>query len=246
MILVYNGVYQYKDPDFFYICSRLPCIFFSEDASALSKLMVTLRVKEADIVECRDVCAKAFNVINKWRENNCDGCISIVRDALHKVGLAEVDRRVFGHIVDQTLTQPEASDQCPDAQRQFNSPTMTSPDEGIPIEQADTPFSLAAEADSKVKAAQLVHVAEEIAGIWEELASHLSPNLFPIRKLKEIERDHRGSSFSQAQAMLEIWSEQFGSQATCRLLIQGLCRMGEREVASAVFGTDLVEFVERQ
>jgi hypothetical protein len=29
MILVYNGVYQYKDPDFFYIRSWLPCIFFS-------------------------------------------------------------------------------------------------------------------------------------------------------------------------------------------------------------------------
>ena len=105
--------------------------------------------------------------------------------------------------------------------------------------QPDTPLSLGTQADKEVSSAQLVIVAEEIAGIWVELASCLSPELFPMRKIKEIERDHIGS-FSQARAMLERWSKVFGRQANCRLLIQSLCQMGQRAVASEVFGTELV------
>ena len=112
-----------------------------------------------------------------------------------------------------------------------------------PEQQADTPISLGTQADKEVSSAQLVTVAEEIAGIWDELASCLSPELFPMRKIKEIERDHR-SSFSQARAMLERWSKVFGRQATCRLLIHSLCQMGQRAVAGKVFGTELVQFVE--
>ena len=55
--------------------------------------------------------------------------------------------------------------------------------------QPDTPLSLGTQADKEVSSAQLVIVAEEIAGIWVELASCLSPELFPMRKIKEIERD---------------------------------------------------------
>ena len=112
-----------------------------------------------------------------------------------------------------------------------------------PERQAGIPLSLVTQADKEVSSAQLVTVAQEIAGIWDELASHLSPELFPRRKIKEIERDHR-SSFGQARSMLERWSKVFGRQATCRLLIQSLCQMGQRAVASAVFGTKLVQFVE--
>ena len=57
-------------------------------------------------------------------------------------------------------------------------------------QQSDTPLLLATEADSEVNSTQLVTVAQEIAGIWDELASCLSPELFPTRKIKEIERDH--------------------------------------------------------
>ena len=112
-----------------------------------------------------------------------------------------------------------------------------------PEQQADTPLSLSTQADKEVSSAQLVTVAEEIAGIWKELASRLSPELFPMRKIKEIEQDHR-FSFSQARAMLERWSKVFGRQANCRLLIQSLCQMGQRAVASEVFGTELVQLVE--
>ena len=72
---------------------------------ALSKLRVTLKVKEADIVGSIGVFDKALAVINKWRQSSSHACVSVLRDALHKVGLQEVDRNVFGHIQDQTLTK---------------------------------------------------------------------------------------------------------------------------------------------
>ena len=74
---------------------------------ALSKLRVTLKVKEADTVGSLDVFDKALAVINKWRQSSNHSCVSILRDALHKVGLQEVDRTVFGHIQDWTLSKPE-------------------------------------------------------------------------------------------------------------------------------------------
>ena len=64
-------------------------------------------MKEAE-VESTDVCTKAFAVISKWRQASSYACVSILRDALHKVGLQEVDRSVFGHIEDWTLFKPEA------------------------------------------------------------------------------------------------------------------------------------------
>ena len=105
------------------------------------------------------------------------------------------------------------------------------------------PPSLATKADHKVESAQLVDVAHSIAGIWDEVAAHLSPELFSIVKVKEIERDYR-SAFSQARAMLEMWSKAYGSKATCRLLIQKLCKMGQRSAAAEAFSSELVDFVE--
>ena len=78
-----------------------------EDDSSVLKLRLFLRVKEAE-VESTDVCAKAFAVISKWCQSSSYACVSILRDALHKVGLQEVDRSVFGHIEDWTLFKPEA------------------------------------------------------------------------------------------------------------------------------------------
>ena len=73
----------------------------------MSKLRFTFRVKEVD-VESTDVCDKALAVINKWRQSSTCACISILRDALHKVGLQSIDDSVFGHIPDKALTKPEA------------------------------------------------------------------------------------------------------------------------------------------
>ena len=81
--------------------------FLIENDSSVLKLRLFLRVKEAE-VESTDVCAKAFAVISKWRQANSYACVSILRDALHKIGLQEVDRSVFGHIQDWTLFKPEA------------------------------------------------------------------------------------------------------------------------------------------
>ena len=110
-------------------------------------------------------------------------------------------------------------------------------------QQAGIPPLLAAKASCKVESVQLVVVAQRIAGVWDEIAAWLSPELFSTLKVKEIERDHR-SSFSRARAVLEMWSNQFGGKATCQLLIQSLCQMGQRAVAAEVFGSDLVQFVE--
>ena len=79
-----------------------------DDDKALTKLRMTLRLKEADVVKSTDVCDRALAVINKWRHSSSYACVSILRDALHKVGLQEVDESVFGHIQDQTLTKLQA------------------------------------------------------------------------------------------------------------------------------------------
>ena len=110
-------------------------------------------------------------------------------------------------------------------------------------EQADIPLSLAAEADGKVKSRLLVSVAQKIAGVWDEIAAWLSPELFSTLKKKEIERDH-SSSFSRALKVLETWSREVGRKATCRRLIQSLCQMEQRAVAAEVFGSELVQFVQ--
>ena len=76
-----------------------------DDDKALTKLRMTLKLKEADVDKSTDVCDRALAVINKWRQSTSYACVSILRDALYKVGLQEVDRSVFGHIRDQTLTK---------------------------------------------------------------------------------------------------------------------------------------------
>ena len=71
------------------------------------------------------------------------------------------------------------------------------------------PPSLATKAGQKVDSAQLMAVARQIASVWEEIASQLSPELFSIGKLKEMWRDNysRGTVF-QARVMLEMWIEE--------------------------------------
>ena len=113
----------------------------------------------------------------------------------------------------------------------------------LQAEQTDAPLSLAAEADGQVESRHLVSVAKKIAGVWDEIAAWLSPELFSTLKTKEIERDH-SSSFSRARAVLETWSREVGSKATCRRLIQSLCQMGQRAVAAEVFGSELVQLVQ--
>ena len=78
-----------------------------ENDSAVSKLRFALRVKETS-VESSDVCDRALAVIHKWHQSTSYACVSILRDALHKVGLQSIDESVFGHIQDWTLTRPES------------------------------------------------------------------------------------------------------------------------------------------
>ena len=116
--------------------------------------------------------------------------------------------------------------------------------DGIHTEQqADCAPSTATQADSKVKPAQLVDVADKVAGDWKELASWIDPYLFSMSKLKEIKEDH-SSAFCRARAVLDMWSNKLGSKATCRKLIHSLCRIDQRAVAAEVFGSELVDFVQ--
>ena len=109
--------------------------------------------------------------------------------------------------------------------------------------EAEVPPLPAIQADSKVKPAQLVKVANEVAGVWDVLAAWLSADLFSMSKVKEIKEDH-SSAFSRARAVLEMWSSKFGSKASCRLLIHSLCQMNQRAAAAKVFGSELVDFVQ--
>ena len=113
----------------------------------------------------------------------------------------------------------------------------------IEQQQDDIAPSPATQADSKVKPAQLVKVANEASGVWDVLAAWLSPDLFSMSKLKEIKEDH-SSAFSRARAVLETWSNELGSKATCRLLIHSLCQTDQRAAAAKVFGSELVNLVQ--
>ena len=85
-----------------------------DNDKALTKLRRTLKLKEADVVESTDVYDRALAVINKWRQSSHHACISFLRGALRKVGLQEVDKSVFGHIQDCTLSKPEAGFSFPE------------------------------------------------------------------------------------------------------------------------------------
>jgi hypothetical protein len=82
--------------------------FHIDDSKTLSKLRFILRVKKGNITGSSDVCDEALDVINKWRQSSNHAFVSVLRDALHKTGLTEVDKTVFGHIIDQTLTNAES------------------------------------------------------------------------------------------------------------------------------------------
>jgi GTPase SAR1 family protein len=111
--------------------------------------------------------------------------------------------------------------------------------QGVFKAEEDTPSSLATEVDHKVTLQQMVAVAQNIEDGWDKIASHVSPRLFTLAKLEEIESNYK-SPFRRARAMLEMWSKDCGHEATCRTLIHSLCRTGYRAVAIEVFGSEMV------
>ena len=98
----------------------------------------------------------------------------------------------------------------------------------------------------KVEAKQRVAIAERVAGRWEELASYLAPALFTYNQVLVIRKDNPYSQFLQAKAMLDVWSDQFDSQATCGVMIKALLAIGCKAEAAIVFSHELVEFVGQQ
>ena len=99
---------------------------------------------------------------------------------------------------------------------------------------------------AKVEAEQRVAVAEKVAGKWEELAAYLAPALFTSNQVLVIRQENQYNRFVQAKTMLDVWSDQFGSQATCGGVVKGLLDMGCKAEAAEVFSHQLVEFVEQQ
>ena len=98
----------------------------------------------------------------------------------------------------------------------------------------------------KVEAGQRVAIAERVAGRWEDLAAYLAPGLFTNDRILVIKKDNQYSQLSQAKTMLEMWSDQFGTRATCGLLIKGLLDIGYKAEAAEVFPQQLVDFVSKQ
>ena len=98
----------------------------------------------------------------------------------------------------------------------------------------------------KVEAKQRKAVGERVAGRWEELAPHLSPNYFTQDKVLVIKQENPHRRFLQANAMLYMWSNQVDIQATCGAIVKGLLDMGCKAEAAEVFPHQLVELVEQQ
>lgn len=83
------------------------------------------------------------------------------------------------------------------------------------------------DADLKVDRRELVEVARRIAKRWKDLALLLSPELFTVEKITQIQSRY-GRLFLRAQVVIELWCGQYHRRATRRLLIQALCNMSER------------------
>ena len=98
----------------------------------------------------------------------------------------------------------------------------------------------------KVEAEQRRDIAERVAGRWEELAAYLAPGLFTYNQVLVIRKENPYIQFLQAKAMLDVWSDEFDSQATCGVLIKALLAIGCKAEAAVVFPRELVEFVEQQ
>ena len=97
-----------------------------------------------------------------------------------------------------------------------------------------------------VEAKQRVDIAERVASRWEELAVYLAPEFFTCNQVLVIKQENQYSRFLQANAMLDVWSEKFDSQATCGVMIKALLAIGCKAEAAVVFPRELVEFVEQQ
>ena len=109
-------------------------------------------------------------------------------------------------------------------------------------EQSETSASLMAKATSEVEARELVEIADLVAGSWAEVATKLSPALFPYGKILEIEERHK-KPWLQAFAAFERWKNTYGRNATCEMMIKALCKAHHREQAATVFGMELVKEV---
>ena len=110
---------------------------------------------------------------------------------------------------------------------------------------ASLPCDVTHMVNAKVEAEQRVAVAKRVAGKWEELAAYLAPALFTSNQVLVIKKDNPYDQFAQAKAMLEVWSDQFGSQATCGVVVKRLLDMGCKAEATDVFSHQLVAFVEQ-
>jgi hypothetical protein len=96
-------------------------------------------------------------------------------------------------------------------------------------------------ADGIVTPQELYRLATVIEGRWVEFALDLAPDLFQVvGNISTIQRDlNYASARVKAQAMLETWRNNMDTGATCRLLIEALCRDGMRKQACDIFGVEI-------
>ena len=100
-------------------------------------------------------------------------------------------------------------------------------------------------ADCKLSGEHLVAAAREISGYWKEFGALLAPDKFTLSTMTIIEQEHRFSLFDQAHQMLDDWTNNLDREAKCRLIIETFLRMHKKSQANLLFGTDLVEYVEK-
>ena len=98
----------------------------------------------------------------------------------------------------------------------------------------------------KVEAQQRVAIAERVAGRWEALEPYLAPELFTYNQVLVIRKENPYSQFLLAKAMLDGWSDQFDSQATCGVMVKALFAIDCKAEAATVFSHELVEFIGQQ
>ena len=97
----------------------------------------------------------------------------------------------------------------------------------------------------KVTETQVVDVATEIGTDWPQFAALIFPRMFSTKVIKEIKQDN-ASTFEQARAMLEKWSNALDTDATCCKVIIALLKMKLKRQAVSVFSRELVEHVEQK
>jgi hypothetical protein len=184
---------------------------------------------------------KAQAMLETWRNNMDTGATCrLLIEALCRDGMRKQACDIFG--VEITTEQLQRHEEETRETFSGSNLAVNVPDGCI---TSDKDLGSEGGADGIVTPQELYRLATVIEGRWVEFALDLAPDLFQVvGNISTIQRDlNYASARVKAQAMLETWRNNMDTGATCRLLIEALCRDGMRKQACDIFGVEITTAV---